>query len=158
MLFHNLSISPPKRSFSFVTGSLYGSASQRGGRVSQLLSVDDAGTAVLAGLQPHCGDEPAVSGGVGVVVQRGAVGFARVFGVDDGRALVVNGPVPWQEVNLWLVAAPRVVLQRHHRLAVGGYRGNPGTVNLITVVPVRVVLHLRAEPEHTTQSIYHIDC
>lgn len=122
--------------------SLYRSASWHGGRVSQLLSVDDAGTSVLTRLQPHCGHEPAASAGVGVVVQSGAVGVVRVFGVDDGRAVVVNGPVSWQEMNLGLVAAPRVVLQRHHRLAVGGYRRNPCTVHLITVVPVRVVLHL----------------
>lgn len=80
--------------------SLCRGVSRRGGRVLQLLGVDDAGTAVLARLQPHCGHEPAAPGGVGVVVQRGAVGVACVFGVDDGRALVVNGPVPWQEVNL----------------------------------------------------------
>lgn len=127
---------------------------RRGGRVfSQLLSVDNAGTSVLTRLQPHCGHEPAASSGVGVVVQRGAIGVVGVFGVDDGRALVVNGPVSWQEVKLGFVAAPRVVLQRHHCLAVGGYRGNPCTVNLVTVVPVRVVLHRRAEPEHTTHNV-----
>lgn len=73
---------------------------QSGGRVSQLLGVDDAGTAVLARLQSHGGHEPAASGRIGVVVQCGAIGVARVFGVDDGSGLVMNGPVPWQEVDL----------------------------------------------------------
>lgn len=111
----------------------------------QVLCVDDTGTSVLTGLQLHCGDKPA-TGACGVVVERGAVSVLGVFRVDDGGALVADGPLPWLQVHLGLVAPPGAVPHRHHRLAEGGGRGNGGAENPVLVMLVRVVLDLRVTP------------
>lgn len=58
----------------------------------EVLCIDDAGAAVLTGLQLDGGDKPA-AGARSVVVERGAVSVLGVFGVHNGGALVVQGPL-----------------------------------------------------------------
>lgn len=111
----------------------------------QVLAVDDTGTGVLAGLQLHRGDEPALRAGR-VVAERGAVGALGVFGVNDGGAPVADGLLPWLQVHLGPVAPPGAVADRHHGLAEGGGGGHGCAVDLLLVVLVGVVLHLRAAP------------
>lgn len=111
----------------------------------QVLCVEDAGTRVLAGLQLHRGDEPA-AGAARVVAERGAVRALGVLGVNDGGAPVADGLLPRLQVHLGLVAPPGAVPHGHHRLAVGGGRGEKGAVHLVPEVSVRVVLDLRVAP------------
>lgn len=115
---------------------------QRKAEALQVLGVDDAGTRVLAGLQLHRGDEPA-AGARGVVVERGAVSVLGVFGVDDGGALVADGPLPGLQVHLALVAPPGAVPHGHHRLAEGRRRGHRDAEHPVLVMLVGVVLDLR---------------
>lgn len=107
----------------------------------QVLGVDDAGTGVLAGLQLHRGDEPALGAG-GVVAEGGAVRALGVLRVDDGGAAVADGLLPRLQVHLGPVAPPSAVPHRHHCLAEAGGRGHGGAANLVLVMPVGVVLHL----------------
>lgn len=111
----------------------------------QVLGVDDAGTGVLAGLQLHRGDEPTL-GACGVVAEGGAVRALGVLRVDDGGAAVADGLLPRLQVHLGPVAPPSAVPHRHHCLAEAGGRGHGGAAHLVLVVPVGVVLHLRAAP------------
>lgn len=59
-----------------------------------------------------------------------------MFWVDDGGALVADGPLPRLQVHLGLVASPSAVLHRHHCLAEGGGCGNRRAVNLVLVMLV----------------------
>jgi len=70
-----------------------------------------------------------------------------VLWVDDGGALVADGFLPRLQVHLGLVAPPRAVAHRHHRLAEGSGRGNKGAVHPVPVVLVGVVLDLGVAPE-----------
>lgn len=117
----------------------------------QVLGVDDAGTGILAWLQLHCGDIPA-AGACGVVVERGAVSVLGVFRVDDGGALVADGPLPWLQVHLGFVAPPGAVSHRHHRLAEGCGRRNGDAKHLVTVVLVGVILDLGVTPESNEET------
>lgn len=112
----------------------------------QVLCVDDTGTSIFTGLQLHRGDKPA-AGARGVVVERGAISVLGVFRVDDGGALVSDGPLPWLQVHLRLVAPPSAVPHRHHCLTEGGGRRDGGAVNPVAVMLVRVVLDLGVAPE-----------
>lgn len=69
-----------------------------------------------------------------------------MLGVNDGGAPVADGLLPRLQVHLGLVAPPGAVPHRHHRLAVGGGRGEKGAVHLVPEVSVRVVLDLRVAP------------
>lgn len=60
----------------------------------EVLCIDDAGAAVLTGLQLDGGDKPPL-GTRSVVVERGAVSVLGMFGVHNGGALVVQGPLTW---------------------------------------------------------------
>lgn len=115
---------------------------------SEVLGVDDAGAEVLAGLQAHGGGEPAAAGPRGLVAEGGAARAAGVLGVDDGRALVAQGPVAWLQVDLGLVVTPGAVGRRHHhRLAEVDGHGHGRAVDMLAVVAFRRVPHGRVEPE-----------
>lgn len=111
----------------------------------QVLCINDTGTSILTRLQLHRGDKPA-AGACGVVVESGAVSVLGVFGVNDGGALVADGPLPRLQVHLGLVAPPSAVPHRHHCLAERGGRGNRGAVDPVPVMLVRVVLDLGVAP------------
>lgn len=113
----------------------------------QVLCINDTGTSILTRLQLHCGDKPA-AGACGVVVERGAVSVLGVFGVNDGGALVADGPLPRLQVHLGLVASPSAVLHRHHCLAERGGCWNRGAVNPVSVMFVGVVLDLGVTPRN----------
>lgn len=88
------------------------------------------------------GHKPAAGPG-SLVVERGAVSVLGVFGVNDGGAPVAQGLLAGLEIDLGLVAPPGAILNSHDGLTEAGGGGDWRAVNLVPIVPVRIVLYLR---------------
>lgn len=116
---------------------------RRGG--SEGLAVNDARVGFLAQFQLHAGSEPAL-GTTQAVVEGGPVNVLGTLRENDGRALKPHRLLAGLEDQLGLVVPPGAVGSSDDGLAVGGDGGDGAVEDVIPIVLLRVVLHLRIAP------------
>ena len=112
---------------------------------SEGLTVDDAWAGFLTEFQLHAGTKPAL-GTAQAVVEGGPVNVLGTLRKNDGRALKPQWLLAGLEDQLGLVVPPGAIGRSNDCLTVGGDSGDGAVDNVIPVMLLRVILHLRITP------------
>lgn len=131
--------------------SLRSAGWQRQGR-SEGLAVDDAGAAFLAEFQLHTGSKPTL-GTTQAVVEGGPVNVLGMLRKNDGRALKLQWLLAGLKDQLGLVAPPGAIGSSNDCLAVSGEGGDGAVEDVVPVMLLRVVLHLRIAPAKDSKAL-----
>lgn len=112
---------------------------------SEGLAVHDARAGFLAEFQLHTGSKPTL-GTTQAVVEGGPVNVLGTLRKNDGRALKPQRLLAGLKDQLGLVVPPGAIWSSNDCLAVGGDGGDGAVEDVIPIMLLGVVLHLRIAP------------